>query len=199
MIIWINGAFGSGKTTTAYELHRRLRNSHVFDPENFGYFIRKNAPASFSRGDFQDLPIWRETNYRLLKMIHAEHVGDIIVPMTLVDDGYYAEIVTRLRDDGVDVRHFIIYAGKDEIMRRLRGRSLGFLREENFAVKSIDRCIRAFDTTITETKIDTENAGVDEVVEKIADMCALTLTAGRKSAIGRFLYRLGVQLRHIRL
>lgn len=30
MIIWLNGAFGSGKTQTAYELHRRLRNSYIY-------------------------------------------------------------------------------------------------------------------------------------------------------------------------
>ncbi len=46
MIIWINGAFGSGKTQTAYELHRRLDGSYVYDPENAGYFIRKNLPSA---------------------------------------------------------------------------------------------------------------------------------------------------------
>ncbi|MDR0635583.1 MAG: AAA family ATPase, partial [Treponema sp.] len=29
MIIWINGAFGSGKTQTAFELNRRWNNSYV--------------------------------------------------------------------------------------------------------------------------------------------------------------------------
>lgn len=46
MIIWINGAFGSGKTQTAYELHRRLDGSYVYDPENAGYFIRENLPSA---------------------------------------------------------------------------------------------------------------------------------------------------------
>lgn len=36
MIIWINGAFGSGKTQTAYELCRRMRGAYVYDPENAG-------------------------------------------------------------------------------------------------------------------------------------------------------------------
>jgi|GEM_PF-1213497 len=156
MIIWINGAFGSGKTTTAYELHRRLAGSFVFDPENFGYFIRKNVPAEFSSGDFQDLPIWRETNCRLLKMLNADYGGVIIVPMTLVEPRYYAEIVMRLENDGVDVRRFIIYASREGILRRLKLRSLGFIRRERFAVNAIDRCVFSFDNYITETKIDTE-------------------------------------------
>ncbi|HBD65376.1 MAG TPA: tunicamycin resistance protein, partial [Clostridiales bacterium] len=45
MIIWINGAFGSGKTQTANELHRRIKNSYVYDPENIGFFIRDNIPS----------------------------------------------------------------------------------------------------------------------------------------------------------
>ncbi|MEI3604813.1 hypothetical protein SPD48_03840 [Pseudogracilibacillus sp. SE30717A] len=44
MIIWVNGAFGSGKTQTAYELHRRISNSFVYDPEIIGFFIGKNIP-----------------------------------------------------------------------------------------------------------------------------------------------------------
>lgn len=47
MILWINGAFGSGKTTIAYELNRRIQDSYVYDPENVGYFLRKNAPKIF--------------------------------------------------------------------------------------------------------------------------------------------------------
>ena len=39
MIIWINGAFGSGKTQAAYELCRRMRGAYVYDPENAGCFI----------------------------------------------------------------------------------------------------------------------------------------------------------------
>lgn len=40
MIIWINGAFGSGKTNTAYELKRRIPNAFVYDPEEAGFLVR---------------------------------------------------------------------------------------------------------------------------------------------------------------
>lgn len=46
MILWINGAFGSGKTQTAYELNKRIPNSFVFDPEETGFFLRSNLPES---------------------------------------------------------------------------------------------------------------------------------------------------------
>jgi chloramphenicol 3-O-phosphotransferase len=35
MIIWLNGAFGAGKTQTAFELHSRIPDSYVFDPEYY--------------------------------------------------------------------------------------------------------------------------------------------------------------------
>lgn len=36
MLIWINGAFGAGKTHTAFELRRRLADALVSDPELLG-------------------------------------------------------------------------------------------------------------------------------------------------------------------
>ncbi len=55
MIVWLNGAFGAGKTTAAYELHRRLEHSFVYDPENAGCFLRKNMPEECHTPDFQDM------------------------------------------------------------------------------------------------------------------------------------------------
>ncbi|MDR2177190.1 MAG: tunicamycin resistance protein, partial [Treponema sp.] len=63
MIIWINGAFGSGKTQTSFEINRRLKNSFVYDPENIGYFFRRNMPKEITEGNFQDQILWRTFNY----------------------------------------------------------------------------------------------------------------------------------------
>lgn len=97
MIIWLNGAFGSGKTQTSYELERRIPNSHVYDPENIGYFINRNIPKEISKGDFQDYSIWRELNYTTLKYI---------------DRAY----------DGMTVNHFVLWASKETLQKRLRSR-----------------------------------------------------------------------------
>jgi Adenylylsulfate kinase and related kinases len=198
MIIWINGAFGSGKTTTAFELRRRLPDSFVYDPENVGYFIRRNAPPEFSKGDFQDIPLWREMNYRHIKLIASEYTGTIIIPMTLVNPAYYDEIIGRLRADGLDIRHFILYAGKAEILRRLRQRSLWIFGVDEFAAGSVDRCLHAFDNVITDEKIDTEHIGAEAVVDEIARRCGLVLQPDKKTRPGRWLHRVGVWLRHVR-
>jgi len=193
MIIWINGAFGAGKTSTAFELNRRLPDSFVYDPENAGYFIRKNSPAEFQGGDFQDIELWREMNYKHISLIVSKYSGTLIIPMTLVNPVYYDEIIGRLKSDGLDVRHFILYASKNEIKRRLRLRG-----GDTFALQSIDRCINAFDNLITGEKIDTERMGIDMVVNEIAQRCGILLMPDKKTKFGKFLFRIGVLIKHIR-
>lgn len=105
MIIWLNGAYGVGKTTCASELSRRLVNSFVYDPENAGYFIRRNIPKELYKNNFQDHKQWRAFNYEMLKYISCEYTGTIIVPMTIINRQYYEEVVQRLTDDGIFVKH----------------------------------------------------------------------------------------------
>lgn len=198
-LVWINGAFGSGKTSAAFELNRRLPDSFVYDPESVGYFMRRNTPTEFSKGDFQAIPLWREMNYKLISLITSQYFGTLIIPMTLVNLTYYDEIVGRLKADGLDVRHFILYASKDEILHRLRFRISRIFGGDTFAVRSVDRCINAFDNLITEEKIDTEHMSVDEVVNEIAQRCGFPLPPGKKTRLGRFLYRVGVLQQFSRL
>lgn len=60
MIIWINGAFGSGKSTIAELLHLKIEISHIYDPEQVGYFLWDNFPDEMKRtGDFRDNSIYK--------------------------------------------------------------------------------------------------------------------------------------------
>ncbi|MFF3150967.1 ATP/GTP-binding protein, partial [Streptomyces sp. NPDC057927] len=56
MIVWINGAFGAGKTSTARELIDLIPNSTLFDPEVIGGELAHLLPAKrlAEVGDFQD-------------------------------------------------------------------------------------------------------------------------------------------------
>lgn len=103
MLVWINGAFGAGKTQTAFELHRRLPASHVADPELIGFAIHRMLPPG-ARADFEDRPQWRAAVVATLADAVAAHPGPVIVPMTLVDAAYFDEITTGLAAAGVDVR-----------------------------------------------------------------------------------------------
>lgn len=194
MIIWINGAFGAGKTQAAYELQRRLPQSYVYDPEEAGFFIRKNIPPSMGKNDFQDHPLWRRFNYEMLDYISAHHAGHIIVPMTITDRGYYDEIIGALAKKQ-DVNHIILYARKDTLLRRLASRWEG---RKSWAAQQIDRCIKSFDEDITGYKIHTDDLNIDQVVAQIAAICAVTLSMDRRNSLRKRFDRLMVKYRHIR-
>ncbi len=162
MIIWINGSFGIGKTTISNELNKKMINSFIYDPEMAGEFIWNNSPDCISRkGDFQDIPLWREFNYKMLKYLHENYSGTIIVPMTLVNKVYYSEIVDKLNADGVPVHHYILEGSKSTILNRLLKRGEV---DNSWASQQIDRCLTAFEKDIKGIKIDTNNLSIEEVV-----------------------------------
>ncbi|MCL2404426.1 MAG: AAA family ATPase [Defluviitaleaceae bacterium] len=173
MIIWVNGAFGSGKSTTAVKLQKLLSGSHIYDPEEAGFFIRDNVPKTMLKDDFQDIPLWREINYKMLRTMSEGHNGDIIVPMTLINPEYYHDIIGRLTAEGVDVRHFILYLDKNMLAKRLRKRASGFIHREKFALDSIDCCIHSYDNYITETKIMAHSKSADDIALEIVNLCKL--------------------------
>ncbi len=65
MIVWINGAFGAGKTSVARHLLARRPGIRLFDPEQIGFMLRRMLP-DVRPDDFQDLPIWRELTVKLI-------------------------------------------------------------------------------------------------------------------------------------
>lgn len=196
MIVWINGAFGSGKTQTAHELHRRIPESFIFDPEEAGYYIRKNIPTALAKNDFQDFELWREINYAFLKMTADQYSGIIIVPMTIVNPQYFAEIVGKLQQDGFDVRHFTLYASKEVLLKRLRTRAEG---ANSWAAAQIDRCMEGHSNPIFEQKINTNNLPIEQVAEQIASELGIDLLPDSRSTLKKSYDRLAVKLKHIRL
>lgn len=198
MIVWINGAFGAGKTSAAEELHRRLPDSFIFDPEEAGFYIRRNAPQSFSRGDFQDIPQWRKINGDMLAMIASAYSGTVIVPMTVTSPAYYCEMIEAAVKAGAEIRHFVLYAERDTLMRRLRRRSFGMISRESFAVEALDRCITAFDGVMCEERIVSDRITAAESAEEIARRAGLILLPDRRGPLRRWLDGWLVTLRHIR-
>lgn len=196
MMIWINGAFGSGKTQTAHELHRRIPGSFVYDPENAGFYFRKNIPKQISKGDFQNYIMWREFNYSMLKYISNEYDGTVIVPMTVVDPQYFDEIVGRLRSDGVTINHFALCASKVTLQKRLRSRGE---RKNSWAEQQIDRCIHGLSNDVFKHHLDTEHSSVEMVAETIAAMSNISLLPDTRGKIAKKVDRIITQLKHIRL
>lgn len=196
MIIWINGAFGSGKTQTAFELNRRIPNSFIYDPENLGFFISKNIPSSIKKSDFQDYEVWRELNFSLIKYIADRYDGVLIIPMTLVNPQYFGEIVGSLRNHGIEVKHYTLMASKKTLLRRLRSRGDGV---NSWGAQQIDRCIEGLSSEIFQYHIDTENMSIEDVAEKVALMSNISLVPDNSGRLKKRLNRIITQLKHVRI
>src|SRR5215467_9952760 len=119
VIIWINGGFGAGKTTLAQELHRRLPDAVVYDPEDVGLMLWKQIPPN---GDFQHLPSWRELVVAAALALRRHHADTLIVPMSLIRDAYRAEILGGLADAGEQVLHVFLEAAAGVLRERLNAR-----------------------------------------------------------------------------
>ena len=68
-IIWLNGAFGVGKTTVANALVKAIPNSYLFDPEYAGSYINHIIPENIKCSDFQDHYEWRMINRMMLNKL----------------------------------------------------------------------------------------------------------------------------------
>lgn len=199
VLIWINGPFGGGKTATAFELKRRLPESVVCDPEHLGFGLYRMLPAAM-RADFQDLQIWRSGVREILDMIARTHDGPVIVPMTLIDPGYFTQIVGRLRDDGHDLHHFALLAERATVLNRLRRRGFGLgLKREQWAVNRLDECLNRLQSPEFAEHIDTEQRTVPQVADAIARAAALPILPYTDGRLRATLRRYGTSLRHIRL
>lgn len=164
MIIWINGAFGSGKTTLAELLQQKLTSSFIYDPETIGSFLTANLPKAMSLDDFQDYPEWRQWNIQLLKKLNADYQGDIIVPMSLYKKAYFDEIMTGLAESGVEIRHFLLNVDKGVILERLMRRDDGTLE---WGMSKVDEALRFFEAIPNSQKICNQNRPLTEVVNEM--------------------------------
>lgn len=174
MIIWLNGAFGVGKTTISKELKSKIKGSVIFEPELVGNFLMDSARSLYSR-DPLGWELWQVINYEILKRLSLKHKY-IIVPMNIIERKDYDSILGRLIDDGIDVRHIILDADKETILNRLKTRG----ESGEWAYKYIDIFIEACNTVIPGEKVNS-NKSISEIVLQIENLCSITLDETPKS------------------
>ncbi|ONI86555.1 hypothetical protein ALI144C_10645 [Actinosynnema sp. ALI-1.44] len=204
MLIWINGPFGGGKTQTAFELHRRLAGSVVCDPEMVGFGLHRMTPRPL-RADFQNMPAWRQGVLEVLDLVLRKHDGPVIAPMTLVDPGYFDEIIGRLRDSDHDVRHFALLATRETVLDRLNGRGLGrftsraaAMRRESFAVSKVDSCLERLSKPKFGEQVWTEGLSIPQVAEHVATAAGVRLAPNTDGPWQQKAKQVITQVRHIK-
>lgn len=118
MIIWINGGFGVGKTTTAERLKAAIPGSRIFDPEHVGYMLSANfADREFS--DFQDLSPWRKLVPHALRVVQAFTNETVIAPQTVLVEQYWQELLDGMLARNLHVHHVLLDCTEDLLRSRI--------------------------------------------------------------------------------
>ncbi|WP_327235896.1 AAA family ATPase [Streptomyces sp. NBC_01317] len=119
MIVWLNGTFGAGKTTTAKELTGLLPQARVFDPEEVGYMLR-HVLNSVPHTNFQEWTPWRGLVVETAAQVLGYVGGVLVVPQTVLTAAYWTEIRTGLAAKGIPVHHFVLHTDRDTLTTRIR-------------------------------------------------------------------------------
>ncbi|MFG3257086.1 AAA family ATPase [Streptomyces sp. NPDC048172] len=117
MIIWLNGTFGAGKTTTAGELTARVPDSRLFDAEKVGEMLWH--VLGVPERDFQDFPPWRGLVVETARQV-LDHVGGtLVVTQTVLVESYWREIHGGLTRAGIPVHHFLLHTDQETLVERI--------------------------------------------------------------------------------
>ncbi len=119
LLAWINGPFGAGKSSVTDQLTRIVDKIIVFDPDEVGFHLRQWVPMPAS-GNFQDLACWRDVVAQSCAGF-IRHYPDhlLVVPMTVVNDGYRQEIFDIIRKDTDDLLHVWMSVGREVLAQRI--------------------------------------------------------------------------------
>ncbi|MEJ7832972.1 MAG: AAA family ATPase [Nocardioides sp.] len=115
MIFWLNGTFGSGKTTTAGLLVERNPRLRLFDPEWVGFMLRANL-ADQECTDFQELPSWRVLTPVVIDEVARATGQHLVVVQTVLVEQYWRELQDRLLALDHAVVHVVLEA-EESVMR----------------------------------------------------------------------------------
>ena len=171
-VIWLNGAFGAGKTTVARKLASLLPDAMTLDPEDIGAMLHKVIPAAQQTGDFQDLRMWRSLTVAAIEGVLQDFPGLLVVPMTVVDATYFDETVGELRRAGITVHHFTLVADPKTIRRRLLLRPL-HPRSTRWALRQVQRCTNALQSPRFATHLTTDDRSASEVAAAVRRLTSL--------------------------
>jgi 8-oxo-dGTP pyrophosphatase MutT (NUDIX family) len=124
VIIWVNGAFGAGKTSAAREMLDLVPGSTLYDPDVLGGCLRQLLPEKRLQEvtDYQELPIWRRMVVETAVALLHEVGGVLVAPMALLRQDYRDEIFGGLASRGIEVRHVLLDPGETILRERVAAR-----------------------------------------------------------------------------
>jgi predicted ABC-type ATPase len=200
MLIWLNGPNGVGKTQAAFELHRRLPNSFVCDPEHLSVGLGRMLPEGMG-SDARVRALWRRAVSDVLAMVLDQRDGrdgrdgPVIAPQTVFDPDALRAIIDPLRAAGHEVHHVTLLASRDVVLRRMRSR---LESPRGFTGRRVDQVLDALQAPEFARHLRTDGMSIGAVADDIAAHAGLTLEPDNSGPLSRHARRVAVQLRHVR-
>ena len=119
VIIWLNGPFGFGNTTTARALLRRVPRAVLFDPEPFGTALQQTVDNVESVTDFQDLRGWPALVVETARILRKTYAETLIMPLTVLEAAAANALAAGLAAVDPDVRRFRMVAPEATLRARI--------------------------------------------------------------------------------
>lgn len=165
VIVWLNGTFGAGKTTTAANLLPLVPGARVFDPETVGYMLTPNL-ADRPVNDFQRWEPWR-TLVVATAVELARYTGQhLIAPQSVLDRPYLQTIRAGLEASGQPLFHVLLDASDDALKARIEGSE----EATQWRLDHLDayRSAREWMITDADLVVDTTELAAPAVAQQIA-------------------------------
>ncbi len=169
MIVWINGTFGVGKTTTA-GLVAETPGWRSFDPEHVGYLLAGNL-RDFDFDDFQDLPPWRALVPAVVdEIFRFSNCSALVAVQTVLSESYWAELRAGLEERELPVFHVVLDCDEQELRSRIESDEVE-LEAKDWRLDHIAKYQQARDWLVRSADIvvNTTNATPDEVAKTVID------------------------------
>jgi len=169
VIIWLNGAFGAGKTTVGRLLSQRSPHLRLFDPESVGYMLRTNL-RDHSVTDFRHWESWRVLTPIVADELIRFSGQSLVAPQTVLEEDIWDELVRGLADRGHEVLHVVLEAEEDAIRRRIEADLLE-VAAKAWRVQHLPRFAdaRPWLEKRADVIVDTTDLTADRVADRIWD------------------------------
>ena len=118
MLLWLNGTFGVGKTTTARDIVDGASGWRLFDPEWVGFMLRANL-ADHQFDDFQELPPWRSLVPRVADEIGRLTGEQLVAVQSVLIERFWLELRSGFNELGLQVFHVVLDIEEEALRDRI--------------------------------------------------------------------------------
>ncbi len=173
MIVWINGTFGVGKTTTG-TIVARTPGWRMFDPEHVGYMLATNL-KDVDFDDFQELPPWRTLVPAVMdEVYHYTKCSALVAVQTVLAQEVWNELKAGFASLDQPVFHVVLDCETAEIRRRIEADQVESQAKEwrlghlEVFERERDRLVGSADLVVNTTNL-TPNATASTVIDAVRD------------------------------